>query len=62
MPEPERKAKREWAFFMGPDGHKAYNKLCCRCIHDCKQSYRAWHLFWYVTPYRLVNSYDIPKV
>ena len=41
MPEPDSKPKREWAFFMGPDGHKTYNKLCCRCIHDCKQSYRA---------------------
>ena len=41
MPEPGRKVKWEWAYFMDSNGRKAYNKLCLRCIHDCKQSFRA---------------------
>jgi len=41
MPESDRKPKREWAFFISPDGRITYNRLCCRCIHGCKQSYRA---------------------
>ena len=31
----------EWAFFLGSNGRRQYNKLCKSCIHDCKQSFRA---------------------
>lgn len=31
----------EWSFFIGEHGRRKYNKKCNRCIHDCKQSFRA---------------------
>lgn len=36
-----RKWKNEWAFFLGDTGRRRYADLCRRCIHDCKQSFRA---------------------
>lgn len=33
--------KREWAFFLGENGRRQYNRICRRCVHDCKQSFRA---------------------
>ena len=33
--------KLEWSFFLNERGRKAYNTLCRRCVHDCKQSFRA---------------------
>ena len=36
-----QKWKLEWAFFLGADGRRKYNEQCCRCVHDCKQSYRV---------------------
>lgn len=33
--------KREWAFFLGENGRRQYNRVCRRCVHDCKQSFRA---------------------
>jgi hypothetical protein len=33
--------KREWAFFLGENGRRQYNRICKRCVHDCKQSFRA---------------------
>ncbi|WP_125143707.1 hypothetical protein [Clostridium transplantifaecale] len=33
--------KLEWSFFLGENGRRQYNKLCKRCIHGCKQSFRA---------------------
>jgi hypothetical protein len=42
MPRLGKKAKAEWAFFISPKtGRRTYNKLCRRCVHSCKQSYRA---------------------
>ena len=41
MPRLGKKAKREWAFFIGPNGRRTYNQLCRRCVRDCKQSFRA---------------------
>ncbi|MCL2035478.1 MAG: hypothetical protein FWG94_12245 [Oscillospiraceae bacterium] len=42
MPRPSKKLKEEYTFFINPLTHKRqYNKLCRRCVHDCKQSYRA---------------------
>lgn len=37
-----KKVKREMTFFINPTtGKRQYNRQCRRCIHDCKQSYRA---------------------
>lgn len=42
MPRLSKKAKQEWAFFIHPDTkRRTYNELCRKCIHNCKQSYRA---------------------
>jgi hypothetical protein len=41
MPRLGKKAKTEWAIFIGPNGRRTYNKLCRRCIHGCKQSFSA---------------------
>lgn len=27
--------------FRTPSGHISYNKICLRCKHPCKQSYRV---------------------
>jgi hypothetical protein len=35
------KWKQEWAFFLDTDGRRKYSEVCRRCIHDCKQSFRA---------------------
>lgn len=36
-----KKWKIEWAFFLGKNGRRQYNPVCRRCVHDCKQSFRA---------------------
>ena len=41
MPRMSKKLKDEWALFLNGRGRKAYNSLCRRCEHDCKQSFRA---------------------
>lgn len=41
MPRMRKKMKLEWAFFIGQSGRREYNALCLRCIHNCKQSFRA---------------------
>jgi len=33
--------KTEWAFFLGENGRRQYNRVCKRCVHGCKQSFRA---------------------
>jgi len=33
--------KTEWAFFLGENGRRQYNPVCKRCVHGCKQSFRA---------------------
>ena len=33
--------KLEWAFFLGENGRRQYNPSCKRCVHWCKQSFRA---------------------
>ena len=35
------KWRLEWAFFLGENGRRQYNRLCKGCIHPCKQSFRA---------------------
>ena len=36
-----KKWRLEWAFFLGENGRRQYNKLCEGCVHPCKQSFRA---------------------
>ena len=35
------KWRLEWAFFLGENGRRQYNRLCKGCVHPCKQSFRA---------------------
>ena len=41
MPRMSKSKKLDWSFFLNDRGRKAYNTLCRRCVHDCKQSFRA---------------------
>ncbi len=42
MPRLSKKQKQEWSFFIDEQtGRRTYNELCRKCIHNCKQSYRA---------------------
>lgn len=41
MPRMSRKRKNELAFFLNDRGRVAYNVLCRKCRHTCKQSFRA---------------------
>jgi len=42
MPGLTKKEKQEWEFFIDPKtGRRTYNKQCLKCVHDCKQSYKA---------------------
>ena len=41
MPRLGKKARREWAVFIGSNGRRQYNGLCRKCQRHCKQSYRA---------------------
>lgn len=36
-----QKWKLEWDFFLGENGRRQYNKICRRCVHSCKQSFKA---------------------
>jgi len=36
-----QKWRQEWSFFIGDSGRRKYNRFCVRCVHDCKQSFRA---------------------
>lgn len=33
--------KQALALFLNDKGRVAYNKLCLRCVHNCKQGFRA---------------------
>lgn len=35
------KWRLEWAFFLGDNGRRQYNRLCKGCVYPCKQSFRA---------------------
>ena len=41
MPRMSKKRKEEWAFFLNDRSRIAYNALCRKCVHNCKQSFRA---------------------
>ncbi len=36
-----KKWRQEWAFFIGDSGRRKFNRVCVRCLHDCKQSFRV---------------------
>ena len=36
-----KKWRQEWSLFIGDSGRRKYNRICVRCVHDCKQSFRA---------------------
>ena len=40
-----KKWRLEWAFFLGENGRRKYNKVCKGCAHPCKQSFRAVLIF-----------------
>ena len=41
MPRMSKKRKEEWALFLNERNRITYNELCRKCVHDCKQSFRA---------------------
>ena len=41
MPRMSKKLKHEWSLFLNHRGRRCYNSLCRRCVHSCKQSFRA---------------------
>ena len=41
MPRMSKKRKLEWAFFINHRNRITYNDLCRKCVHGCKQSFRA---------------------
>ena len=41
MPRMSKKRKLELSFFLNDRGRVAYNDLCRKCQHKCKQSFRA---------------------
>jgi hypothetical protein len=44
MPRMSKKRKQEWSFFLNDRNRITYNDLCRKCVHDCKQSFRAMSL------------------
>ena len=41
MPRMSKKMKHEWSLYLNGKGRRAYNTLCRRCVHTCKQSFRS---------------------
>ena len=41
MPRMSKKRKQELSFYLNDRGRVTYNKLCRKCQHGCKQSFRA---------------------
>ena len=41
MPRMSKKRKLEWAYFLNHRNRITYNELCRKCVHGCKQSFRA---------------------
>ncbi|MVB12739.1 hypothetical protein CAFE_34830 [Caprobacter fermentans] len=41
MPRMSKKRKLEWQFFLNHRNRMTYNSLCRKCVHGCKQSFRA---------------------
>lgn len=36
-----KKWRLEWSLFLSEKGRRKYNKVCDRCVHRCKQSFRV---------------------
>ena len=41
MPKMSQKRKKELSLFLNNAGRVEYNVLCRRCVHKCKQPYKA---------------------
>ena len=41
IPRMSKSRKAEWSYFLNERNRISYNKLCRRCMWDCKQSFRA---------------------
>lgn len=41
MPRMNKRRKQEWSLFLTEGVRRSYNKLCRRCVHSCKQSFRV---------------------
>lgn len=41
MPRMSKSRKLEWSFFLNDRGRITFNALFRKCVHDCKQSFRA---------------------
>ncbi|MCR2002931.1 hypothetical protein ABID24_002726 [Blautia caecimuris] len=41
MARMSNKRRLEWSFFLNDRSRIAYNELCRKCQHECKQSFRA---------------------
>ena len=41
MPRMSQKRKQELSLFLNDRGRVEYNILCRRCVHTCKQAYKA---------------------
>ncbi|MDD3336339.1 MAG: hypothetical protein PHI98_12620 [Eubacteriales bacterium] len=41
MPRASQRRLLEWSFFLNNRNRITYNRLCQRCSHNCKQSFRA---------------------
>lgn len=41
MPKMSQKRKKELSLFLNDSGRVEYNVLCRRCVHECKQPYKA---------------------
>ena len=46
MPKLSKKLRAMWEFFIDPiTKRRKYHPRCCRCTHDCKQSFRVTGLW-----------------
>ena len=45
MPRMSKSMKEEMAYFINDRGRITHNDHCRKCVHDCKQSYRAEIIF-----------------
>ena len=41
MPRMSKQREQDLALFLTDKGRIAYNRLCRKCVHTCKQSFRA---------------------
>ena len=41
MPRMSKRREQELSLYLNNKGRVAYNKLCQKCVHICKQSFRT---------------------